>query len=107
MQNDLLAKDPNATTTESGNIYIKTNTGKKLLTTAGLLFPVIHSGVKALSQGSKAFNWKQLAVKCPILALAGLGIGALIDSLINSSRANKADEVTLYKDQQKDINYKA
>ncbi len=107
MQNSILAKDSNAQTTDNGNIYIKTNIGKKLLTVTGALAPVAYSALKAVSGASKAFNLKQLAIKCPVLAIAGLGVGALIDSIINSNRINNADNVQSVPTQARPLNYTA
>ena len=47
---------------------------------------------------SELFKFKQLAIVCPALALAGVGIGALVDGFINTKNAQKADERALAKE---------
>lgn len=94
--NDLLAKNPNIRITEKGNIYEVTNTGKK----AGILTGIIGGlagGVMKLCKGealAKAFNLKSLAVKLPVLAIAGWAIGSALDAFTNSSSAKQADELS-------------
>lgn len=94
--NDLLAKNPNIRITEKGNIYEATSTGKK----AGILTGIIGGlagGVMKLCKGetlAKAFNLKGLAVKLPVLAVAGWAIGSVLDAFTNSSSAKQADELS-------------
>jgi len=93
----LNAGDKNLEITENGNPYIKTNTGKKAGAALGFLAPVTGKLVQLFKGGkfSELFKFKQIAIACPAIALAGLGIGALIDGYVNTQRAKAAD--TLYK----------
>ena len=94
--NDLLANNPNIRITEKGNIYEVTNAGKK----TGILTGIIGGlagGIVKLCKGealSKAFTLKSLAVKLPVLAVAGWAVGSVIDAFTNSSSAKKADELS-------------
>lgn len=67
------------------------NIGKIAGATIGFSAPIAERVVAGLKNGSvlKALNWKQLAVTCPIIALAGYGIGVLADKVINSFRGVK------------------
>jgi len=87
--------------TNSGNEYNKCNTGKIL--GAGALG--VLSGVNWARNGKKASeDLAKFGIKNPgskmtafavvgvaISALIGLGLGAIVDACINSSRRNKAD----------------
>lgn len=95
----LAAKDKNIAYTENNNPYRKTNAAKSAGAILGFLAPVGGKIVK-LFQGGKfkdLFKFKHLAIACPALALAGLGVGYLIDGYTNTKRAEKADENTMYK----------
>lgn len=85
--------------TEFGNPYKETDVSKKTLALLGFTAPIAGKCVQ-LSNGGKfaeLFKIKQLAVACPMLALAGYGIGSLIDSFINNQRAKAADSLLLAK----------
>lgn len=71
--------------TKSGNPYKKASFGKKSGAVLGFLAPIASH----LIRGSK--EWKQLFKTCPLLAIAGFGIGYLVDSCTESNRANAAD----------------
>ena len=71
--------------TKSGNPYKKASFGKKSGAVLGFLAPIASH----LISGSK--EWKQLFKTCPLLAIAGFGIGYLVDSCTESNRANAAD----------------
>ena len=80
LDNYLLAKDKNA------------------LAFLGFLAPAAGKIVQLFKGGKfkDLFKFKQLAVACPVVALAGFGIGSLIDSYINSQRAKAADASQMY-----------
>lgn len=85
--------------TEFGNPYKETDVSKKTLALLGFTAPIAGKCVQ-LSNGGKfaeLFKIKQLAVACPMLALAGYGIGLLTDSFINNQRAKAADSLLLAK----------
>lgn len=71
--------------TKSGNPYKKASFGKKSGAVLGFLAPIASH----LIRGSK--EWKQLFKTCPLLAIAGFGIGYLVDSCTEANRANAAD----------------
>lgn len=71
--------------TKSGNPYKKASFGKKSGAVLGFLAPIASH----LISGSK--EWKQLFKTCPLLAIAGFGIGYLVDSCTEANRANAAD----------------
>ena len=90
----LMAENPNIRITEKGNIYEITNTGKQTGVLAGL-GTALAGGIVKLCKGAglaNAFNLKSLAVKVPVLALAGWAIGSVIDAFTNSNRKQQADE---------------
>lgn len=90
----LMAENPNIRITEKGNIYEITNTGKQTGVLAGL-GTALAGGIVKLCKGaglSSAFNLKSLAIKVPVLALAGWAIGSVIDAFTNSNRKQQADE---------------
>lgn len=80
-----LVKDDNAKPQTPSNIC------KKAGAAVGFLAPVAERVWAGLKSGSviKALNLKQLAVTCPIIALAGYGIGYLADGIISSIKGNK------------------
>lgn len=82
------AKDEDIDYTKSGNPYKKASFGKKSGAVLGFLAPIASS----LAKGSG--NWKELLKTCPLFAIAGFGIGYLIDSCTESNRANAADAAT-------------
>ena len=86
-------QSPEIGISEKGNLYKTSNNGKKLGLFGGLVAPVA-TGAYALTKGakiSKAFNLKNLLIKCPLVGVAGLAIGAIADYFINRYRASKAD----------------
>lgn len=82
-----LVKDQNTAAAQT-----PTNIGKKIGTGLGFLAPIAERAIAGLKSGSvvKALNLKQLAVTCPIVALAGFGIGYLADGIINTIKGNKS-----------------
>lgn len=86
--------DINVAQTEQGNTYVKTNAYKKSGAVLGLLAPVAGKFVQLFKGGkfSELFKMKQIAIACPVVGLAGLAVGSLIDSYVNSQRAKAADE---------------
>lgn len=89
----LLAQNPNLKITEKGNLYEVTNAAKKTGILAGI-GTALFSGIKNICKGTAlkdAFNLKSLAVKLPVLAVAGWAVGSLIDAFVNSSKAQQAD----------------
>ncbi len=91
----LVQRDPNLVQTENGNTYRKTYTLTKLGAAVGLGTPVAVKGFELFKAGNlkNIFKSKNLLVSCPLVAVAGLGIGWLLDGFINSKRAQKADAV--------------
>ena len=79
--------------TDKGNPYKKTDASKKTFAVLGFLAPLAGRVIQWAKGGkfSELFKCKQLAVACPIVALAGYGIGTLIDSYINNQRAKAVD----------------
>ncbi len=78
------------TPTTLDNMAPKLNTFKKLGITAGVSIPLI-SGISKMLKGAKfanVFKFKELAVKLPVLAVAGWAVGSLIDGIIGSSNKN-------------------
>lgn len=93
LDNYLVGRDKSIVYTEDGNPYKTTDASKKVFTVLGLASPMAGK-VPKLFKGAKfaeLFKFKQLAIACPLVALAGFGIGALIDGYINSNRAKAAD----------------
>lgn len=93
LKNSLLARDKRIAVTENGNLYRTTDTSKKSLAFLGFLAPMAGKIVQLCKGGkfSELFKFKQLAIACPAVAVAGFGIGYLIDSYINSQRAKAVD----------------
>ncbi len=103
----LAAKDKNIAYTENNNPYKKTNTAKTAGAFLGFLAPAAGKIVKLFQGGSfkDLFKLKHMAIACPALALAGLGVGYLIDGYTNSKRAAKADENAIAKQNYNPQNY--
>lgn len=97
-QNNIIKRfdrtDSNTAQTEKGNSYTKTDAFKKSGVVLGLLAPVAGKLIQLCKGGkfSELFKFKQIAIACPVVGLAGLAIGSLIDSYVNSQRAKAADE---------------
>ena len=92
----LLAENPNIRITEKGNIYEVSDTGKRIGILGGIC-TALAGGIKKLCTGTalkSAFNLKSLAIKVPVLALAGWAVGSLIDAFTNSKKAQQADAQT-------------
>lgn len=89
--------DKNVALTEYGNPYKKTDTAKNTLAFLGFLSPVVGKLGQLFKGGkvSELFKFKQLAIACPAVALAGYGIGTLVDGFINTQRAKAADNHAL------------
>ncbi len=94
LNGSLVKTDSNSDLTENGNPYNKTSFWKKTGTTLGFLAPLTGKITEAFKGGNiaKVFSLKQLLTVCPMIAIAGYGIGSLLDGCINSNRAKKADE---------------
>lgn len=90
----LVKPDGNVELTDNGNPYNKTGFWKKTGAALGFLAPLTGKFVQLFKGGklTKVFNLKQLVTVCPMIAIAGYGIGSLLDGCINSNRAKKADE---------------
>lgn len=89
-----IAQNPNLRVTENGNLYTVTNTGKKAGVFAGIAVSLGREISKAFKGGSftkAALNLKSLAIKVPVFAVIGWGIGALADKFFNSYSAKTAD----------------
>ena len=89
-----MAQNPNLRVTKNGNLYTVTNTGKKSGVFAGVTIPLVRELYKAFKGGSftkAALNLKALAIKVPVFAVIGWGIGALADKFLNSYSAKAAD----------------
>lgn len=91
LDNCLTQRDQNLVQTENGNTYRKTYTLTKTGAAVGLAAPVAVKGFELFKAGAlkNIFKSKSLLVSCPLVAAAGLGIGWLLDGLINSKRAQK------------------
>lgn len=102
LTNSLLARDKSLAFTDKGNIYRKTSTAKTGLAILGFLAPAAGKIIDLFKGGkiSDLFKFKQLAIACPAVALAGYGVGSLIDGYINSNRAKIADTEPMLKVQQ-------
>lgn len=102
LTNSLLARDKSLAFTDKGNIYRKTSTAKTGLAILGFLAPAAGKIIDLFKGGkiSELFKFKQLAIACPAVALAGYGVGSLIDGYINSNRAKIADIEPMLKVQQ-------
>ena len=89
----LVQQDKNIAYTENGNSYKKSNSGKVLGAIAGFFAPLAGKVIDLFKGGSikNLFKLKQLAIVCPAIALAGLGVGALVDGFTNSKKAQAAD----------------
>ncbi|MBP3820567.1 hypothetical protein J6G99_02860 [bacterium] len=86
---------PDVSFTEKGNPYMKTSFTKKSGALIGFLAP-IATGLYKIAKGTKVsdiFKFKELAVKCPVLAGIGFAIGVALDGIINNLRAKEADNV--------------
>ncbi len=79
--------------TENGNVYKKSNNAKTAGLVLGALAPASGKIVNFFKGGNfvKLFKSKQLAIACPVVALGGWIVGALLDNNINANRAKKAD----------------
>lgn len=55
----------------------------------GFLAPIGEKLISGLKNKAvlKSINWKHLAVTCPIVALAGFGIGSMLDGFLNSKKS--------------------
>lgn len=77
---------------EDTNTDSKTNVSKKSAAILGALTPIVTSAYKVF-KGVKltdAFKFKELAIKVPVLAVAGWCIGSIVDGIINSSKKDNA-----------------
>lgn len=86
-------ENPGIGISREGNLYQTSNTAKKACVFLGFATP-LAAGAYSMFKGAKlssAFGIKNLLVKCPLFALAGVAVGAIGDYLINNSRAKEAD----------------
>lgn len=91
-KNDLTQnKKTNETEKDVAKPVSQSNKYRNFGAVIGFLAPIAADAVNLFKGKSfmNAFNWKQLAIASPLVALAGVGIGAFIDSCL---RANKAKE---------------
>lgn len=94
----LQQSNPNIKLTPNGNLYVQTNFGKKTGVLIGVISPIAKNLANALSSGKfskAALNLKSLAIKVPVFAVVGWGIGALADAFFNKSKATVADRQAL------------
>lgn len=69
----------------------KSNIGKLVGAIGGFLAPLAGK-VVGLCKGQNIktlFNLKQLAITCPLIGAAGLGVGVLVDSYLDTKNAKK------------------
>lgn len=69
----------------------KSNIGKLIGAIGGFLAPLAGK-IVGLCKGQSAktlFNFKQLAITCPLIGAAGLGVGVLVDSYLDTKNAKK------------------
>lgn len=69
----------------------KSNIGK-LIGAIGGFFAPLAGKIVGLCKGQSAkalFNFKQLAITCPLIGAAGLGVGVLVDSYLDTKNAKK------------------
>lgn len=69
----------------------KSNIGKLIGAIGGFLAPLAGK-VVGLCKGQNIktlFNLKQLAITCPLIGAAGLGVGVLVDSYLDTKNAKK------------------
>lgn len=80
--------------TENGAAYKKSNTAKIAGFTLGALAPATGRFIDWFKGGNfkDLFKSKHLAIVCPIVALGGLAVGALVDNNINTKRAMAAEK---------------
>lgn len=97
LTNSLLSHDKSLSLSEKGNPYKRTDVAKTSLGILGFFAPAAGKIIDLAKGGkfSELFKFKQLGIACPAVALAGFGVGAMIDSYINSTRAKAADEAPL------------
>lgn len=105
-----MAQNPDIKVTPNGNLYAETNFCKK----AGFLVGTLTAGAKELSKAFKggkftkaALNLKSLAVKVPVFAIIGWGIGALVDKFFNSQSAQAADKQAAQQTTRGNLSYNA
>lgn len=89
----LAQQNPNIRITKNGNIYLASNSGKKVGIWGGLL-TTIGTGLYKFAKTGQ-FTPKNLLIKAPVFAIAGFGIGALADYFKNKNRANIADQASM------------
>ena len=86
----LSAMNSNIRTTQNGNIYMASKSGKTGGILLGFASAVGSSVFNFLKSGS--FSLKNLLIKAPVFAIAGFGAGAVADYFVNKNRAQKADK---------------
>lgn len=61
----------------------------------GALTPLAEKLISAIKNPSvlKAINWKQMAVTCPIIGLAGFGIGSLLSNIFGKNNTQAQQQV--------------
>lgn len=90
----LVNKDQTQETTTTEVAIKKSNKFKFLGALGGLIAPIVTAGIDGLKKGNfkNAFKLKELAITCPIIGVTGFAAGLLLDGLVNSSNAKKAQE---------------
>jgi len=68
--------------------------GKTAGAAIGCSLPLAENLLTGIKSGKflKGINWKQLAVTCPVVGLAGLGIGYVVDKLINQFKQKQGTQ---------------
>jgi hypothetical protein len=88
---DVVKDNPDADLTRNGNVYQKSNTGKKYGAAIGVVaLPVLKAINKAI-KGTSHFSVKLLLVQMAAGALGGLTLGAITDHYANKGAKNFVD----------------
>lgn len=78
------------------NTNKKSNIGKMIGGIGGFFAPIAGK-IYGLCKGQSVkalFDFKQLAITCPLIGAAGLGIGVLVDSYLDTQNVKKASQPT-------------
>lgn len=84
--------EENNVTLQTAQLTDKSNKYRNLGTFLGFLAPIAGNAFEMFKGKpfARAFNLKQLAITSPLLAIAGFGIGAFIDSCLAANKAKNA-----------------
>lgn len=89
---EILKNNNDAELTRDGNVYQKSNIGKKYGAAIGVVaLPVLNAINKAI-KGASHFSFKMLAFNMIVGALGGLTLGAITDHYANKGAKNFADK---------------